>query len=201
MTLFADEQVLEVSFWYRLVANSSYWLVLGSFSCCFHNMLQISVEWGQIADALPSNRVWIYTRQGSDQEERRNSFKYGAYCASCVRQVVLSARPASQSRQPGSKSISSCLGNFAQRSIEGIQGRILTTGTSGVWQWSSSISSSVTDLLCKEAEVTAIIHEDAKPISVLYFFLKSSLARMTACSSWLRFLIQTQQCYQQRSVL
>lgn len=96
MILFAGEQVLEVSFWCRLVANSSYWLVLGSVSCCFHNMSQISVEWGQIADALAWNLVWIYNRQGSDQEERRNSFKYGAYCASCVRQVVISAHPASQ---------------------------------------------------------------------------------------------------------
>lgn len=85
-----------MSFWCRLVANSSYWLVLVSFSFCFHNMLQISVEWGQIADALASNLVWIYTRQGNDQEERRNSFKYGAYCALCARRVVLSTHPASQ---------------------------------------------------------------------------------------------------------
>lgn len=186
-----------MSFWCRLVANSSYWLVLVSLSCCFHNMLQISVEWGQIADALASNLVWIYTRQGNDQEERIHSFKYGAYCASCVRQVVVSTHPASQLHTSLDQNQSLRVWRILYRDPV----KIPTKGMSEVWQWSSSTSSSVTDLLCKEAEVTDIIHEDVKPISVLYFFLQSSLARTTACSYWLRFLIQTQQCYQQWSVL
>lgn len=60
-----------------------------------------------------------------------------------------------------------------------------------VWQWRVHTSSLVIDLFCHEADVTGIVHEGREHISVLYFFLKFSLARLIACSYWLYFLIQS----------
>lgn len=59
-----------------------------------------------------------------------------------------------------------------------------------VWQWRVRASSLAIDPRRVEAELTGFVSGNVECRSVLYFFLRTSLAKVTACSSWLHFPIE-----------